>query len=246
MIESLLLSVTRVTTLLGTQLLTNATGFFFQNGERLFLITSRHVVLDENSNHRPDGLAIDLHTDPENVVSTTQFFIPLYRSTQPLWRESLDSAGMVDVVALEIQRSALPESLLLHAFTPDHLAAQLHEIEVGTQVLIVGFPLGFHDLLHHLPVARQAIIASAFGIRFQGHGYFLTDARLHRGTSGAPVVMRMLDERSGRGDMPWLLLGVHGARMDVTDRDVEQDERLDLNCAWYADILLQLTQDNRL
>jgi hypothetical protein len=30
--------------------------------------------------------------------------------------------------------------------------------------------------------------------------------------------------------------------MDVTSRDIEQDERLDLNVAWYADILLSLTQ----
>ena len=35
-------------------------------------------------------------------------------------------------------------------------------------MLIVGFPLGFHDWLHHLPVVRQATIASAFGVRFQG------------------------------------------------------------------------------
>jgi len=62
-------------------------------------------------------------------------------------------------------------------------------------VLIVGFPLGFHDSLHHLPVARQAVIASAFGIRFQGQGYFLTAARR------APVVARMM-ERSGRADFP--------------------------------------------
>jgi predicted nucleic acid-binding Zn ribbon protein len=34
------------------------------------------------------------------------------------------------------------------------------------------------------------VVASAFGMRFQGLGYFLTDARTHRGTSGAPVVMR--------------------------------------------------------
>jgi len=42
-------------------------------------------------------------------------------------------------------------------------------------------------------------------------------------------------------ELPWKLLGVHAGRMDVTSRDVEQDERLDLNCAWYADILLTLT-----
>ena len=110
-------------------------------------------------------------------------------------------------------------------------------------MLIVGFPLGFHDTLHHLPVARQAVIASAFGIRFQGQGYFLTDAQMHRGTSGAPVVTRMTSQGSGRGDLPWMLLGVHAARMDVANRDVDQDERLNLNCAWYTDVILTLTQD---
>jgi hypothetical protein len=93
-----------------------------------------------------------------------------------------------------------------------------------------------------LPVARQAIIASAFGVRFQGQGYFLTDAMMHRGTSGAPVVARLTAERSSRGDLAWMLLGVHAARMDVSNRDVDQDERLNLNCAWYADILLTLTE----
>jgi hypothetical protein len=242
-IESLLLSVTRVSTLLGEQQLTNATGFFFERDGRLFLVTNRHVVLDEPSDHRPDRLEIELHVDPENVAVTTGFAIPLYRGTQPVWREGIDPAGTVDVVALQLERAALPEKLLLQPFTPNHLIEQLDEIEVGTRVLIVGFPLGFHDTWHHLPVVRQAVIASAFGLRFQGQGYFLTDARMHRGTSGAPVVARMTTQRSGRGDLPWMLLGVHAARMDVTNRDIEQDERLNLNCAWYADIIMTLTED---
>jgi hypothetical protein len=29
----------------------------------------------------------------------------------------------------------------------------------------------------------------------------------------------------------------------VTNRDLEQDERLNLNCAWYADIIMTLTED---
>ena len=243
MIESLLLSVTRVSTLLGEQQLTNATGFFFERDGRLFLVTNRHVVLDEASDHRPDRLEIELHVDPENVAITTGFAIPLYRGTQPVWREGIDPAGTVDVVALQLERAALPEKLLLQTFTPNHLIEQLDEIEVGTRVLIVGFPLGFHDTWHHLPVVRQAVIASAFGLRFQGQGYFLTDARMHRGTSGAPVVARMTTQRSGRGDLPWMLLGVHAARMDVTNRDIEQDERLNLNCTWYADIIMTLTEE---
>jgi len=75
-------------------------------------------------------------------------------------------------------------------------------------------------------------------VGFQGSGYFLTDARMHRGTSGAAVVMRTVGENS---PFPWKLLGIHSARMDVGGRDVQLDESLGLNCAWYADILLTLT-----
>ena len=145
------------------------------------------------------------------------------------------------MAVIELDRAALPASASLRAFAPANLQASLDDIEVGSSLLIVGFPLGFHDTLHHLPVVRQAAIASAFGVRFQGQGYFLTDARTHRGTSGAPVVMRA--SSSSDDVLPWKLLGVHSARMDMVTRDHEQDESLGLNCAWYADILMTLTED---
>ncbi|HEX9395376.1 MAG TPA: serine protease [Burkholderiales bacterium] len=242
MIETLPLAVTHVSTMRGEKPLTNATGFFFERDGNLFVVTSRHVVFDEPSDHRPDRIEIELHVDPVNLGETVQFSIPLYRDGKSVWREGLDSAGAVDVVALRLERAALPKALLLRAFTPAHLVGKLDQVEMGSSVLIVGFPLGVHDTLHRLPVARQSVIASAFGIRFQGKGYFLTDARLHRGTSGAPVVARKQASRDGRGDFPWLLLGVHGSRLDLADRDVSQDESLDLNFAWYADILMTLTQ----
>lgn len=241
MIESLLLAVARVSTCFGTQVLTEATGFYFERDGRLFLISNRHVVLDEATGHRPDRVEIELHVDPEDVARTVQFSIPLYRDGRPSWREQRDSGGCIDVIALELDRSALPPAQSRHAFTPAHLVADLDQFEVGTSVVIVGFPLGFHDTVHRLPVARQAVIASAFGIRFQGQGSFLTDARMHRGTSGAPVVARVASAQSGREGLPWALLGIHAARMEAGSRDAAQDERLDLNCAWYADVLLALT-----
>ena len=242
MIESLLLAVTRVTTVLNEKEKTNATGFFFERDGRLYLVTARHVLKDEASDHHPDGLLIELHVDRDNAVQVTRFMIPLYRNAKSVWHEAADSAGEVDVAVVELDRSALPATLSLKAFTPDHLVRQFDEIEVGTSILIVGFPLGFQDTLHHLPVARQAIIATSFGLRFQGEGYFLTDARMHRGASGAPVVARAASRQSGREDLSWLLLGVHTSRMDVDNRDVAEDERLNLNCAWYADIIMRLTQ----
>ena len=242
-IEAILLAAARVFTFEQQRQLTNASGFFFARADRLFLVTSRHVVLDEPTKHFPDRLEIELHVDPENLASSTGFSIPLYRNRKSIWRTGLDSAGDIDVAVIELDRAALPETALYHAFTTEHLADPLGHVEVGTSLLVVGFPLGFHDTLHHMPVVRHAALASSFGLRFQGEGYFLTDARTHRGTSGAPVVMRLHDARPEHGDLPWMLLGVHSARLDVGTRDLKLDEALGLNCAWYADILLTLTKD---
>jgi S1-C subfamily serine protease len=241
MIEPLMLTASRILTFERQQALTNASGFFFERGERLFLVTSRHVVFDEPSEHFPDRLEIEIHVDPDNLACSTGFSIPLYRNGKSLWRQGRDSSGDVDMAVIEIDRAALPGNTVQRAFTPAHLHRPPEVIEVGTPLLIVGFPLGFHDALHHMPVVRHAVVASSFGLRFQGEGYFLTDARTHRGTSGAPVVTRVPDARAELGDLPWMLLGVHSARLDLGHRDLELDEALGLNCAWYADILLTLT-----
>lgn len=242
MIEPLLLTTARVTTFEGERSLTNATSFFFERDGRLFLVTGRHVLIDTPTRHFPDRIEIELHTDPVNMTQSTGFSIPLYRDGKSIWRQGLDSAGEIDVAAIEIERAALPATTVYRAFTTRHLVAVLDQVEVGTSLLVVGFPLGFHDTVHHMPVVRQAVVASSFGLRFQGMGYFLTDARTHRGTSGAPVIMRSATHDPALGDLPWMLLGVHSARLDVVPRDLEVDEALGLNCAWYADILLTLTE----
>ena len=241
MLETILLTSTRIDTFIGQAALTNASGFFFERGARLFLVTSRHVLINEPTGHFPDRIEIELHIDRENMAKSTGFSIPLYRDGAPLWRQGLDGAGAPDVATIEIDRSALPQTTVFRAFTPENIEPPGGGVEVGAQVLVIGFPLGFHDTLHHLPVARGAVIASSFGLRFDGQGYFLTDARTHRGASGAPVVMRVRAEEMGRGDLPWRLLGVHSSRLDVGARDVDLDEALGLNCAWYADILMTLT-----
>jgi hypothetical protein len=108
--------------------------------------------------------------------------------------------------------------------------------------LIVGYPLGFHDSVHHLPLVRSAIVASTFGVPFKGQPYFLTDSRLHRGTSGAPVIARLPEPTDVVGEAPlrWYLLGVHSASLDVSNRDPQQDEPLGLNCAWYASLIPEI------
>lgn len=241
MVDSLLLTATRIATFDLDRPLTNATGFFFERDERLYLVTSRHVLIDQPTSHFPNRIEFDLHSDTEDLGKSVSFSVMLYENGKSTWHQGSDTGGEIDVAMVEIDRSALPPGGRVFAFTPAHLQRALPgTVEVGTSVLIVGFPLGFQDTLHRLPVVRQSVVASAFGMRFGGQGYFLTDARTHRGTSGAPVVMR--DSAASGGELPWKLLGVHSAQLDMAGRDLEQDETLGLNCAWYADILMTLSK----
>lgn len=240
-IDSILLAVAPIATRRDERVLTNASGFFFSRDDRLYLVSSRHVFYDKPTRHYPDELYLDLHTDGDNLAEACSFSVPLYRDGKACWRQAEDASGEVDVAVIELDKEALPATTAYRAFTPAHLKLPEESLELGAHLMIVGFPLGVRDTLHHMAVARQAIIASSFGLRFTGKGFFLTDGRTHRGSSGAPVVMR---ERSASlGDLAYRLLGVHSARLDLLGRDAEQDEALGLNCAWYADILMVLTKE---
>lgn len=245
-LEPLLRTIVPVETFRQDVLLTKATGFLFERERSLFLVTSRHVLCDEPSGHHPDRIEIVLHTDPGNLAVATAVSVPLYRSGTSLWRQGEDSSGGVDVALLPLDRHALPDPGLWCAFGPQHLRAPDHPTPIGSHLLIAGFPLGFGDTLHHVPVVRHAVLASPFGLRFKGEGYFLTDARTHRGSSGAPVVMRLPGGTApALGELPWHVLGVHSGRLDMVTRDVQEDEALGLNCAWYVDMLMVLSEPSK-
>jgi len=241
-VDALLLATTGVATFFGTQPMTGASGFFFRRGERLFLVSSRHVFADAESAHHPDRVEIGLHTDAQDLAQHARLSLPLYRDGLGLWREVRDGGGEVDVAVIEIAPELMPAGARLQAFDESHLQTRGDDIAIGDALTIAGYPLGFHDTVHHLAVARGASIASAYGVRFQRKGFFLTDARTHRGSSGSPVVRRRLGGASA-ALASWQLLGVHSTRMDMRTRDAREDESLGLNCAWYADVLLALTDE---
>nr|WP_242481259.1 trypsin-like peptidase domain-containing protein [Rubrivivax gelatinosus] len=235
-IEPLLLATVPVSTFSGTRALSAATGFFFERDGRLHLVTSRHVLLDEPSGHRPDRVEIELHADADNLRTTIVLSLLLYRDGLPQWREVHDAIGLIDVAALPLEAGLVPADAPVSVFSPASLEDAGGTPTVGSALRIVGFPLGFYDTVHRLPVVRQAAVASSWPLPFQGRACFLTDGRTHRGMSGAPVVLaRDGDPRALR------LLGIHSSRMDMATREDGRDESLGLNATWYASELMRLT-----
>jgi len=241
-VEPLLLSCTQVAADIGPQDLTVASGFFFQRGAHLFLVTSRHVLLDLAKDHCPQRIEFVLHAAGTDLTQQHRVSLPLYDNGMPLWRQAGDSAGNVDVAVLQIPGMAVPRHAQFRAFSVRHIQAQTHAVRVGQPLLVVGFPMGFHDTLNHVPVVRGAVVASAFGVRFQGQDCFLTDAPMQRGSSGAPVVRHDPD---GDTSLPWQLLGVHASHADMGERTSRSGDghgaSPGLELAWYSDVLLALT-----
>ena len=239
-IDNILLRVAKVQTYVRGERAANATGFFYLHEDFLYLVTARHVVCDEASQHYPEHLRMSLHSNADDISRSDDLLIPLYMNGVRQWHECNCSEGLADVVAVIINDPDVLRSRFVVAFRSGDILHRGEAMPVGQDALILGFPLGFSDTLNNLPIVRRATIASSFAHPFKGNPYFLTDARLHRGMSGSPVIVRSSvpsPEIFGQREFEWRLLGIHSSSLDVSDRDSNHDERLALNMTWYASLI---------
>jgi len=86
MIENLLFTKVPVQTFIQNTALTNASGFFFERENRLFLVTSRHVLIDKPSGHFPDRIEIEIHVDESNLANSVKYSILLYQDSKSISR----------------------------------------------------------------------------------------------------------------------------------------------------------------
>ena len=65
------------------------------------------------------------------------------------------------------------------------------DIFAGTKVLFVGYPTGYYDKKHFLPIMRSGTIASIPSVNFEGKQQILLDAQVFPGSSGSPVFISL-------------------------------------------------------
>lgn len=210
------------------------------------MVTNRHVVIEEDNNHFPDSLRITLHKNRDDLTQNWTINIRLYKDSNPLWQQHPDyDTNMCDVVLIPLDTNTIQgnDFLLFNSSSITFIDSEIintRDINSFASVVIVGYPLGFHDETHNLPVYRKATIASCYGINFNGLPYFLVDANLHPGTSGSPVVnSHHTLFRESKKEEGYALFGVHFAE-HVLDQDP-----LGLNVVWYAHLLVEIARQCR-
>jgi hypothetical protein len=221
--------------------LATATGFFYEFKGRRFLLTNRHVVIDEKTDFYPDKLIALIHTSNQKSGPCRDVTIPLYEGQRPLWIEhpdSLEKDEKIDVVALQISEHISDSDFITFwsssNFLPDDVT-----VPEGTRLNIMGYPRGFYDTTNNLPVTRSGGLASPFGAFFEGKPLFLVDANLHPGDSGSPVILSgreleaPLSPTVPQNSFSAYLLGVNsGGYSDLR-----------LNAVWYADVIPDMLGD---
>jgi S1-C subfamily serine protease len=239
-INPIVTTVAYIQQLKSNSIIGTATGFFYSRNNRLFLVTNRHVVRDEQSGTIPDTLRLLLHRDPNNISNNGTYDITLYSSDTPLWKD-YPTHQVADVALLELDANAIQSQFFVKAWSASAFLP-------GEDVFIIGYPRGFFDPQHNLPVFRNAMIASVYGVPFRGDPCFLTDANLHPGTSGSPVITKPKSrwvDSDGNTHMvtgnPYYIVGIHSGTYSVTLSDGTH-EPLGLGVAWYIQIVEDIAE----
>ena len=239
-------TTTKIEMIKSGQIIGSASGFFFKDNDIKYLATNRHVVINENEKHFPDALRITLHNGRIDLTQNKTVDIDLYLDSKPLWLQHNNySNNSCDVVLIPLDISTLKDAEL-EKFNSSAITfiksdiINTREVNSFGDVVVVGYPLGFHDTIHNLPIYRKAMIASCYGIDFIGQPYFLIDTNLHPGTSGSPVLSspHTLFKEGNRTE-GYALFGIHSAE------HVFGDKPLGLNVVWYSYLLIEIARQSR-
>jgi hypothetical protein len=227
----------------------HATGFFYTDlgdlapeevsraDENTYLITNHHAVADDEGNPICESIRIITRPNAQNLAELRHLDIELRDDDgTPQWLEHPEGSE-IDVVAIPLDTDLSDSGTVVisnQLMMPDDI-----KVTFSQEAAVLGYPIRGQS--PYLPIARNAMIASPYGVPFQGLPCFATDADMHSGTSGSPVLTRPSDlqqttdgfQLGGRQQMHFL--GIHSATMQSAHEPEEGP--LNINVTWYAELL---------
>ena len=128
-------------------------------------VTNQHVVRDDAQNVIPDTSRLHLHTNPSDVSTSADLDIPLYNGTQRLWKIHVTHPE-ADIAAIKLDKQEIENRFFVKAWSSQQFLSKHYPLDPGEDIFIMGYPLGVYDTKNNLPIFRNAMIASSYGVPF--------------------------------------------------------------------------------
>lgn len=233
-----------------------------------WLVTNRHLLLARSpaaEKSQPDEKPVDTFSfHLRRVVGDSLEWEAVTLPRKELLRRALfHRRPEVDVAAIEIS-DVLSERLKAGKSYLKRLGVNREQlpdsspidVEAASDVIVIGYPRSFYDVVNLYPILKAGIVASAFQKDFGGQPYFLIDSRLFPGSSGSIVISKPLDLRVEDGRLllsqtkEFAVLGIYSGSKIQDKEPVELEgmivtprHRLDLGVVWHARVIEEILKD---
>jgi len=255
---------------------TQGTAFFYQElapktkegpqwrrVKETWLVTNRHVVLPKINNREviPDEFSFHLR----KIENGRFIWEPITLRKDELIERALfhkdDSIDVcvIRVLDLIINRIQTNPSKYMSWYAVDKEKLPGNNnifVEVGDDVLVIGYPRGYYDNVHLYPIVKSGIIASRWGTPFRGKPYFLIDIKLFPGSSGSIVVSKpqqlaIVDEKLMYAkEKQFAFLGIYSGELFLKEEPIELEDIViirkkgfDLGVVWYGYLIDEIINE---
>ena len=150
-LSPLFLTTSHLAIMTNERLVREASGFFWGSRTEWFLVSNKHVFARGTG---PGAtVQIRLHRTREDLTLNKTVELPLFDlSGHPKWRES-GSEPEADIAALPFDAREVTKDTVIRAFNNEGMARE-EAVELGDQLLIIGYPFGQYDRMFNLPIGK--------------------------------------------------------------------------------------------
>ena len=231
--------------------------------EHICLVTNRHVVFphikgeqDQQKELIPDTFTFFLRKLVKNQIEWFPVAITkddLVKRTRFHSNAGVDLA-CIDVYDLVFDARVKDNSILNigHLTNYDLPANQPLKIETTSDIIVCSYPKGFYDNVNKFPIIKSGIIASGWGIDFNGRPTFLIDSKLFPGSSGGLVLSKPVDVAMINGQLmknehkQFVFLGVYSGEYSFQEKKEDgtlHNEYYGLGNVWYSYLIPEIVNN---
>ncbi|MBO6759227.1 MAG: trypsin-like peptidase domain-containing protein [Roseibium sp.] len=234
--------------------ISHATGFFWKNIDKLFLITNWHVIsgvdpftgknIDQKHGCRPNIIEV-LWNSKSVLGNKSPFIINLYDgSDEPVWLIHPELGRKVDIAAIDVECPPDSEPYPINEMPSIDLATY-----IGMDLFVLGYPLKITN--NGFPIWKRASIASEPQLlNYTDYQAMLVDTATREGMSGAPVIQRYYGavplvsggvQIADKGGAATKFIGIYSGRIGANDQLAAQ-----LGLVWPSSLIETIVRTRRL